>query len=216
MSLANIDRRLVATLQGIRDGHWSYVRGIAPANNPLASLALDLGHPPVWAEPGLLPAFGGPTAIARWVELGVAGRGAVGGIPCEIVHGTVTGGSCSKNVALRGLYAFLEAVALYLPVSLRPTRQFVPSRRMPGPLPPHTRHQPALAAQASQNPQPAARYAPQRVFPRGLRILHLGVRLPDAHGPACAPASLRLARLLGRAIRVHHGRLPRVRQQHMD
>lgn len=49
--------------------------------------------------------------------MGVRGRGSVGGLPCEIVHGSVTGGSCTANFGIRGLHAFLEALALYVPVS---------------------------------------------------------------------------------------------------
>lgn len=45
------------------------------------------------------------------------GRGSVGGLPCEIVHGTVTGESCIANFVIRGLHAFLQAFALYAPVS---------------------------------------------------------------------------------------------------
>jgi hypothetical protein len=52
-----------------------------------------------------------------WNALGVRGRGSVGGLPCEIVHGSVTGGSCTANFGIRGLHAFLEALALYVPVS---------------------------------------------------------------------------------------------------
>jgi hypothetical protein len=48
----------------------------------------------------------------------VRGRGSVGGVPCEIVHGSVTEGSCTTNFGIRGLHAFLEALALYVPVSL--------------------------------------------------------------------------------------------------
>jgi hypothetical protein len=115
-SLANIDHRLVAALQAIRDGSWSYVRGITPQANMLVELTEDLGYPRAWAEPDVIPAFGGAKAAGKWKMLGVVGRDAVGGIPCEIVHGTVTGGSCSKNVTLRGLHAFAEALAIYLPV----------------------------------------------------------------------------------------------------
>ncbi|KAI0033177.1 hypothetical protein K488DRAFT_48253 [Vararia minispora EC-137] len=126
LSLANIDRRLVAALQAIREGRWSYIRGTPGGPNMLADLAQDLGYPRSWAEPGLVPAFGGPTAASRWAQLGVTGRDTVGGIPCEIVHGAVTGSSCSKNVALRGLYAFLEAIALYTPAT-PPQVHFLPS-----------------------------------------------------------------------------------------
>jgi len=45
----------------------------------------------------------------------------VGGIPCEVVHGRVgqrfgLSSSCTTNAFLRGVTAFIKAVAIYLPV----------------------------------------------------------------------------------------------------
>jgi len=116
-SLANIDDRIVSILRLIREKRWSYVHGTSPDPNPLSLLAQDLGLPAQLGDPKLLPAHGGHVANAVWNVLGVQGRGSVGGVPCEIVHGAVTGGSCTANFAIRGVHAFLEALALYLPVS---------------------------------------------------------------------------------------------------
>ena len=115
-SLANIDRRLVTTLQDVRKGKFSYTRGVAPTPGVLEDLAGDLGYPRAWGNPAQDPAYGGASAAAQWKRLGLTTR-PTGGIPCAIVHGTVTGHSCTKNFTLRAIYAFLEAVALYLPVS---------------------------------------------------------------------------------------------------
>lgn len=117
-SLANIDKRLVVGLRAIQSGEWSYRNGTDLQPNAMAALSQDLGYPASWGDPNVLPAYGGRAATAAWKALGVTGRDGLGGVPCEIVHGTVTGGSCSTNIALRGLYAFLEAMAIYTPVRL--------------------------------------------------------------------------------------------------
>ncbi|KZV77638.1 hypothetical protein PENSPDRAFT_621204 [Peniophora sp. CONT] len=119
-SLANLDRRIVTTLQDIRKGKFSYVRGVAPTPGILEDCAGDLGYPRAWGNPALVPAYGRPSATTQWQKLGLTCR-RTGGIPCAVVHGTVTGHSCTKNFALRAVYAFLEAVALYLPVHILPT-----------------------------------------------------------------------------------------------
>ena len=116
-SLANIDDRIVSALRLIRENRWSYVHGTSPDPNPVSLLAQDLGYPSQLGDPKLLPAHGGHVANAVWNVLGVHGRSSVGGVPCEIVHGAVTGGSCTANFTIRGVHAFLEALALYVPVS---------------------------------------------------------------------------------------------------
>ncbi|KAI0068188.1 hypothetical protein BV25DRAFT_1875460 [Artomyces pyxidatus] len=119
-SLANIDDDLPRALRGIRTGELSYVTGAAPQPNPAAILSQRLGHPASWGNFGLVPAYGGSAALAAWKTLGVTSRGPVGGIPCEIVHGSLGTASCSKNAGLRGIHAFFEALALYLPVHFLP------------------------------------------------------------------------------------------------
>lgn len=119
-SLANIDDRIVTTLRAIRSKRWSYICGTSLDPNPVALLSQDLGYPAQWGDPKLLPAYGGYAASAVWKTLGAHRRGSVGGLPCEIVHGSVTGGSCTANVAIRGVHAFLEALALYLPAHVLP------------------------------------------------------------------------------------------------
>ena len=117
MTLANIDPRLLGALRAIRVGEYSYTRGVSTPPDLLTSFSKDLGYPAAWGDPAQLPAFGGLEAERVWKSLGVTSRTRVGGIPCELVHGTVTGGSCTANAGIRGLQAFAEAVALYLPVS---------------------------------------------------------------------------------------------------
>jgi hypothetical protein len=85
------------------------------------NMAQDLGYPPSWGDPAQLPAFGGTLANATWRKLGVASRPNVGGFPCEIVHGGLQqkwglGNSCTGNAVIRIAVAFVEAMALYLPV----------------------------------------------------------------------------------------------------
>lgn len=69
-----------------------------------------------------MPAFGGADADVAWKALGVPGRDGVGGLPCELLHSRVTArwgldNSCLINAGVRFSLAFIEAMALYLPVS---------------------------------------------------------------------------------------------------
>ena len=116
MTLANIDPRLLAALRAIRAGTFSYKRGVSIPPDLLSSFSKDLGYPAAWGDPAQLPAYGGPDANRIWKTLNVTNRHHLGGIPCELVHGSVTGGSCTANAGIRGIQAFAEAVALYLPV----------------------------------------------------------------------------------------------------
>ncbi|KAI0335265.1 hypothetical protein GY45DRAFT_1317194 [Cubamyces sp. BRFM 1775] len=120
MTLANIDPRVLGALRGIRNGNFSYKRGISVPPDLVTSLSKDLGYPASWGDPALLPAYGGAQANETWKALGVSSRPGRGGLPCEIVHGDVTGASCFANAAIRGAQAFAEAVAIYLPVHVLP------------------------------------------------------------------------------------------------
>ncbi|KAJ2989856.1 hypothetical protein NUW54_g8653 [Trametes sanguinea] len=120
MTLANLDPRLLAALRAIRTGNFSYQKGISIPPDLVSSLSRDLGYPATWGDPAVLPAYGGPQATHAWKALGVSGRDGRGGLPCEIVHGDVTGGSCFANAFIRGIQAFAEAVAIYLPVHVLP------------------------------------------------------------------------------------------------
>lgn len=89
----------------------------------LKSYATDLGHPALWADPTVLPAYGGASADTVWKTLSVTSRPGVGGLPCELVHaevGTSLGlsHSCLANTGLRGMKAFVEAIAIYIPVRI--------------------------------------------------------------------------------------------------
>ena len=117
MTLASIDPRILAALRSLRAGTWSYRAHYSVHPELVSSLSSDLGYPAAWGDVTRLPARGGPKATAVWRELGVKGRDGIGGIPCELVHANASGGSCTKNVALRGTQAFASALAIYLPVS---------------------------------------------------------------------------------------------------
>ncbi|KAI0078876.1 hypothetical protein K474DRAFT_777373 [Panus rudis PR-1116 ss-1] len=119
MTLANIDPRILGALRAIRSRSWSYTKGFCDPPDLVTSFARDLGYPENWGNPAMLPAYGGPEADRVWEELGLTGRHGVGGLPCEIVHGGLAS-SCTRNASIRGLQAFAEAVAIYLPVHILP------------------------------------------------------------------------------------------------
>ncbi len=116
MSLANIDPRILGALRAIRSHDWSYTRGTTSQPDLVSSLSRDLGYPSQWGDISRIPAFGGPSSGLYWDSLSVTNRNGLGGIPCELVHGGVTGGSCTANAMVRGGQAFAEALAIYLPV----------------------------------------------------------------------------------------------------
>ncbi|KAI0094897.1 hypothetical protein BDY19DRAFT_50768 [Irpex rosettiformis] len=120
MSIANIDPRILGALRAIRSGGWSYIRRFSSQPDMVTSLSHDIGYPPIWGDISRIPAYGGPSAQATWEELGVKTRSGLGGLPCELVHGGVVGSSCIANAWVRGVYAFAEALALYLPVHILP------------------------------------------------------------------------------------------------
>ncbi|KAF5370237.1 hypothetical protein D9615_010073 [Tricholomella constricta] len=124
-TLANLDGRVVQTLRLIREGRWSYLKGSDLHSNLLTGLSTQLGHNASWGDPVALPAYGGAAADAAWKILGVNNRSGVGGLPCELVHGTVGSslgleGSCIANSSIRSAMAFLEAIAIYLPAHFLP------------------------------------------------------------------------------------------------
>lgn len=125
-TLANLDGRILQVLNLVKEGHWSYIRGSPLHSEVLSNFAKEMGYNTLWGDPSALPAYGGATANAAWKALGVNNRSGVGGLPCELVHGNVGStlglqGSCTANASLRAGKAFLEAIAIYLPVS-RPGR----------------------------------------------------------------------------------------------
>ncbi|KAF8140263.1 hypothetical protein EV363DRAFT_1426683 [Boletus edulis] len=129
-SLANIDKRLLEVLRALREGTWSYARG--SKHNIVGSLAEELGRSSSWADPAVLPAYGGNFANDTWKQLGVEGRSGIGGMPCEIVHGGIGASfglqnDCVANTAIRTAYVFAQALALYLPVHFLPILLTKPS-----------------------------------------------------------------------------------------
>jgi len=124
-SLANVDHRFLDTLRAIRNGDWSYIRGSPTHSHLLMDVAEDLGHPRSWGDPAQIPAFGGTLANATWQKLGMTSRPNVGGFPCEMVHDGLGlkwgfGNGCTGNATIRLALAFIEAMALYLPVHFLP------------------------------------------------------------------------------------------------
>lgn len=120
MTLANIDPRILGALRAIREGRWSYTRGLSTPPDLVSSLSRDLGYPEAWGDPARIPSLGGPTADLAWKRLGVSNRPGLGGIPCELVHGGTGGGSCVSNAFIRGVKAFAEAMLIYVPVCISP------------------------------------------------------------------------------------------------
>ncbi|KAF8846379.1 hypothetical protein BDN67DRAFT_940190 [Paxillus ammoniavirescens] len=142
-SLARADRRLLEVLRAVQEGTWSYIYGSTIKRDIVCTLAEELGHPPSWGDPVVLPAYGGRIADAAWKKLGVHGRNGVGGLPCNLVHGGVNAklgldDSCVANAAERAAYAFVKALVIYLPVHFLPLLLTRPSSiiRLHGALPP--------------------------------------------------------------------------------
>ena len=122
-TLASLDQRILDVLRLLRDGRWSYINGSPSHSYVLRTFSKELGYNTSWGDPTALPAYGGAAADAVWSSLGVKNRLGVGGLPCELVHGGVGSNfgldsSCAANSSLRGLKAFLEAIAIYLPASV--------------------------------------------------------------------------------------------------
>lgn len=122
-SLANVDKRLLDALRLMRSKEWVYGHS-SSHSHLLMSYAKDRGYPSSWGNPHVLPACG-TGADMVWKALGVPGRGGVGGLPCELLHSRVTtrwglDNSCLANVGVRFSLAFIEAMALYMPVSVWP------------------------------------------------------------------------------------------------
>jgi len=189
-SLANIDDRIVSALRLIREKRWSYVHGASPDQNPVSLLAQDLGYPAQLGDPKLLPAYGGHVANAVWNVLGVRERGSVGGIPCEIVHGAVTGGSCTANFTIRGVHAFLEALVLYVPVSRDDRSSSEPvvilfSGSRPASIDQAARKTPQFPVY----PRHPFRDLSQCLIPFRLRLFVLGRRVFNSHSCRCASAA---------------------------
>jgi hypothetical protein len=122
-TLASLDERILHVARLLRDRRWSYINGSPSHSHILQTFSRELGYDASLGDPTALPAYGGAVADAAWKSLGVKNRPGVGGLPCELVHGGVGSilaleGSCTANSSLRGLKAFAQAVAIYLPVSI--------------------------------------------------------------------------------------------------
>jgi hypothetical protein len=112
--MAALDQRLLETLRAIQAGTFSYSKGVTPPGL-LTSMASDMGTPASWGDPKQLSATGGTGVRDVYRALGT--QRAVGGIPCELVHGHVDQKSCAVNAARRGAVVFLKALMIYSPVS---------------------------------------------------------------------------------------------------
>lgn len=116
MKLANVDPRILGALRAMREGQWSYTKRYCNPPDLISSLSHDLGYPSVWGDPSRLPPYGGPSANAAWITMGVKNRTGLGGIPCQLVHSGVGGSSCTSNALIRGAFALAEAMLIYVPV----------------------------------------------------------------------------------------------------
>ncbi len=92
-SAATVDPRLIAALQGCRQGKLRYGEdtGQAPL---LQGMCKDFGWPPEWGDPAISAPF-----------------------PCEMVH-MGCGSSCEYHALSRFSRSWLWAMATYLPLSL--------------------------------------------------------------------------------------------------
>jgi hypothetical protein len=125
MALANVDTAIPQALRALRAKTWSYQSGLSSSDaHLLMNYARSIGASPSLGDPSVLPAYGGPVADSVWKALGVTSRPGVGGLPCEMIHAGVGGKmglvqSCAANAGARFQKAFIEAAAIYLPVSLQ-------------------------------------------------------------------------------------------------
>ena len=128
--MANVDKRLLEALRGRRNGTWTY--GNETFHELLVPLATELGYPPAWGDTMLVPSSG-RNADKMWKALGLSDREGIGCIPCQLVHGNVgstlikggAGASCTANALIRGALGFLEAIAIYAPVSILNVRNYM-------------------------------------------------------------------------------------------
>lgn len=187
-ALANLDGRLITTLQYIRDGSWSYISGSPLHASLLRTTATKHGHPASWGNPNLLPAYGGAIADEAWKRLGVTSRPGVGGLPCEVLHASVGKGmglnkSCTANAGFRTSKGFLDALAIYLPVcdylcSIDSDIDTVP---FIGTLSPRPHHPPPNHPPPPPSLRNILRCSPQRHFPFLLHRYVLVRGLSDAN-----------------------------------
>lgn len=205
MTIANVDPRLLATLRAIRLRTFSYKRGVSIPPDILSSYSRDLGYPAAWGDPAQLPAYGGAKATKVWKALSVTGRDGLGGIPCELVHGRVTGGSCTANAGIRGAQAFAEGVLLYLPVRPFACLGWEPSvlTAVQGPLLAHPPHETSQAARGPAFGVHPALRRKECLLPLGIRFFHLVCRLPDTYASSGTSVPMDPTRLLGRSFWVY-------------
>lgn len=194
MTLANIDPRILAALRAIRNGDLCYTKGSCTPPDLLTSFAGDLGYPREWGDVSRLPAYGGSRANVAWNVIGLSNRRGLGGIPCELVHGGVTGGSCTANVLIRGAQAFAQAILIYLPVcpSIYINTGILTFKCPIGTFPsnPIDTTSSTLTAFTSYQHHPIR--MPKRILPVCIRVIHLGSGLFDPDIAPCPSLSMHL------------------------
>ncbi|KAL0581614.1 hypothetical protein V5O48_000430 [Marasmius crinis-equi] len=204
-ALANVDKRLLRTLQHLREGTWSYVSGSKLYPTTLTAYAEDLGYPSSWGDPARLPATGSSSQL-DWDNLGVNNRMGRGGLPCELVHGgegSMLGleSSCLGNSGIRGFKAFLEALAIYLPVS--------PHR-------PNFDHPTVKSAPTTESAGRSTGSMSECNVPIDIHIKLLVCRLFHANSRIGAYLPIHIPRLLGRTVWMHSGWVLDMWEQYLD
>jgi len=199
--LSNLDPRIVETLRLRRTNKWTY--GIGSSSNPsiLGETYKDLGYPPSWGDPSVVPEYGGKLATEEWKNLGVKGREGVGGVPCEGLHylpsifgntgenivATELKRSCTANALLRMGRGFVDSTAIYLPVRYPSVSilYFPPYLAYPGTPPSCPPHEPPNRLTPPPSCQNPPCLPPEFDLPLDLHRSLLVLRLLHAYPCSC-------------------------------
>ncbi len=119
-ALGQVEPELLVALPALRSKDWIYGQESAKYPHLFDGLCERVGIPTSWGDPTIIPAYGGDTANKVWAQLGVMSRAGVGGLPCELVHGSTHTSSCALNAIIRFQRSFFRCVFLYLPIHLIP------------------------------------------------------------------------------------------------
>lgn len=111
---------MLIALPAIGRKDWIYGQESTKHPHLFDELCTRVGVPTTWGDPTIIPAYGGDTANKVWAQLGVISRAGVGGLPCELVHGSTHTSSCALNAIIRSRNSFFRSVFLYLPIHLIP------------------------------------------------------------------------------------------------
>lgn len=119
-ALGQVEPELLIALPALGRKDWMYGQKSTKYPHLFDELCVRLGVPTSWGDPTIIPAFGGDIANKVWAQLGVTSRAGVGGLPCELVHGSTCTSSCALNAFIRFRKSFFHSIFLYLPIHLIP------------------------------------------------------------------------------------------------